>query len=377
MQEIDGLVFDHEVANNNPRLGKTKADSKYIMMVYNLRSNTCTFLISFLFVMLIFIPARGLSQSSAVIMMYHRFDESQYPSTNTTLAQLDAHIAELKTGRYTVLPVSEIVLRLAAGKSLPDHTVGITIDDAYRSIYTKAWPKFKNAGIPFTIFVSTAHVDQGSSNRLTWDQIREMRKTGGVNVGQHTVTHLHMPKVDTARNVAEIKNATMRFKQELGEIPSLFAYPYGETSLKISAMVRAEGFIAAFGQHSGAIGGIRDFYDLPRFAMNEKYGDIDRFRMAINALPIPVQDITPPEHLIGERNPPDIGFTISKNVQNLNRLACFTSHAGKARLERIGPVRVEVRISKPFPAGRTRLNCTLPGPDGRWRWLGRQFLNIN
>ena len=316
-------------------------------------------------------------RSSAVVIMYHRFDESDYPSTNTTPDQLDAHIAELASGPYTVLPVIEIVERLRSGPPLPDRTVGITVDDAYRSIYTRAWPKLRKAGLPFTVFISTAHVDQGSSNHLTWDQIREMRDGGGVDIGHHTVTHLHMPKADLARNAVEIKNASARFKKELGDVPPLFAYPYGETSLDIGAAVRDAGFKAAFGQHSGVIGGIGDLFNLPRFAMNEKYGDLARFRMAVNALALPVTDVTPAEHLIGERNPPAIGFTLHNELPGLNGLACFTSHDGKAQLERLGPVRFEIRVIKPFPLGRTRLNCTLRGSGGRWHWLGRQFLRIN
>jgi poly-beta-1,6-N-acetyl-D-glucosamine N-deacetylase len=322
-------------------------------------------------------PVQSSGQSSAVIIMYHRFDEPKYPSTNTTLEQLDAHIAELKSGPYTVLAVEDIINKLRAGQPLPQRTVGITIDDAYRSIYAKAWPRLKEAGLPFTVFVSTAHVDQGSSNHLTWDQIREMRKGGGVSIGHHTVTHLHMPKVGLERNMLEIRNASGRFKKELGGIPALFAYPYGETSLQISSAIEKSGFRAAFGQHSGAIGSIGDYYYLPRFAMNEKYGDIARFRMAINALSLPVTDVTPAGHLIGKRNPPAIGFTLKHKMSGLDGLACFTSHGGKAKLERLGPVRFEVRVKKPFPLGRSRLNCTIRASGNRWHWLGRQFLKLN
>ena len=43
-----------------------------------------------------------------------------------------------------------------------------------------------------------------------------------------------------------------------------------------------------------------------------------------------------------------------------------------ARAERLGP-RIEVRVETPFPPGRTRINCTMPGAGGRWHWFGRQF----
>jgi peptidoglycan/xylan/chitin deacetylase (PgdA/CDA1 family) len=310
--------------------------------------------------------------SSAVVIMYHRFGEGEYPATNTTQEQLDAHIQELTSGKYNVLPVAEITRRMTAGEPLPDRTVGITIDDAYRSVYTIAWPKFKAAGLPITIFASTAHLDGGSAQHMTWAHLREMRD-GGAGVGHHTVSHLHMVDADQARNAEEIDVAHARFQAELGMRPALFAYPYGEASAAIVRQVKDAGFAAAFGQHSGVIGNTVGRYYLPRFAMNEKYGDLSRLKLALNALPLPVVDVTPPDHLIAGANPPAVGFTVGQNIGSLDQLACFLSHAGRAKLERLGADRIEVRTEQPFPRGRTRLNCTLPGPDRRWRWYGRQF----
>ena len=309
--------------------------------------------------------------SSAVVLVYHRFGESTYPSTNTTLEQLDAHIAELTSGPYNVMALADIVTRLKAGEALPDRTVGISIDDGYKSIYTRAWPRFKAAGLPFTVFVATSHVDQRSSRHLSWDQIREMRDAG-VSIGHHTVSHLHMPTADAAQIDREIVGAHARFERELGARPGLFAYPYGEASLSVAKAVKDAGFIAAFGQHSGVMGSTGDMYYLPRFAMNETYGDLARLRLAINALPLKVKDVTPSDHLVSAANPPAMGFTVVGDMGDLKRLSCFLSHAGRGKLIDLSP-RIEVRVDKKFGRGRTRLNCTMPVAGGRWRWYGRQF----
>ena len=319
------------------------------------------------------LPAVAMAASSAVVIMYHRFGEDAFAATNVTVEQLDAHIAGLKTGKYAVMPLADIVSRLGAGEELPDRAVAITVDDAYRSVYTVAWPRFKAAGLPFTLFASTAHLDQPSPAHMTWDQLREMR-AAGVGIGHHTVSHLHMVGVDAARLNEEITAANGRFQKELDFRPGLFAYPYGEAGAREMALVEKAGFVAAFGQHSGVIGSSGSRFYLPRFAMNENYGDMDRLRLALNALALPVTDVTPADHVVGEgANPPAIGFTVAREIGNLDQLACFFSHAGRARLERLGPSRIEVRTDQAFPKGRTRLNCTLPGPERRWRWYGRQF----
>ncbi len=308
---------------------------------------------------------------SAVLLVYHRFGENEIPSTNITLEQFEAHIEALETGAYTVLPVPEIVAAMKTGEPLPDRTVGITIDDAYASAYREAWPRLRAAGFPFTVFVATDAVDRGLRGIMTWDQVRELAGAG-VTIGHHGAAHAHMALADAATNAADIAKATRRFTEELGDAPDLFAYPYGEYSLALRDTVAAAGYAAAFGQHSGAAFG-GDMFALPRFPLNERWGNIDRFKLIVGTLPLPVTDITPSDPLLGP-NPPPYGFTVTESLDNLDRLACFVSGQGAAAVERLGPRRIEVRVKQPFPPGRARVNCTLPGPDGRWRWLGTQFM---
>ncbi|PIW26453.1 MAG: chitin deacetylase [Rhodospirillales bacterium CG15_BIG_FIL_POST_REV_8_21_14_020_66_15] len=316
-------------------------------------------------------PVRAADQ--AVIIMYHRFNEQDYPSTNIRLEQFDEHLAELTSGKYNVMALPDIVAALKAGKDLPDRTVGITVDDAYASVYEHGWPRLKKAGLPFTLFVATEPVDDGLKGIMTWDQIREL-KAQGVTIGHHTVSHAHMAGAPADANLREFEEASRRFQAELGEVPGIFAYPYGEASLRLEAMARNQGFVAAFGQHSGVAHPSLGLFYLPRFAMNETFGGIGRFRLAVNALALPVTDVTPADQLITENNPPAMGFTlIPPGPKALDRIACFASHEGRARLERLGDVRFEIRVTRPFPEGRGRINCTVPGPDGRWYWLGRQF----
>lgn len=317
----------------------------------------------------------GILEDGGSILMYHRFGETDYPSTNVTLAQTDAHIQELKSGGYTVASLPDIVSRLKAGGGFAEKTVGISIDDAYLSVYTEAWPRFKAAGIPFTVFVATDPVDRKFSRYMSWDQIREMAADPLVTIGSQTASHLHMIDADVATNIADLEKSNQRFRQELGHVPELIAYPYGEFDDDAVAVARRSGFIAGFGQHSGAFGEGDDPYRLPRFAMNETYGDIARLRTAAGALPIHVSDFSPSDTVVSsENNPPAIGFTLSDDDMTKPAIACYSNQEGKLAIETLGP-RIEVRMAHPMPQGRTRLNCTMPVTDAhgdtRWRWLGR------
>ena len=318
------------------------------------------------------IPVNSHANNSATILMYHRFGETNYPSTNIRLGQFEEHIAELINNNYKVLPVKEIITAIQNNKKLPDRTVGITIDDGYLSIYTQAWPRLKKAGFPFTIFVATDPIDRGSSNYLNWDQLREL-KNNGVDIGGHTSSHNHMPASSPKHNHSEINDSTSRITAEIGISPKMFAYPFGEASKKIQHQVLQAGYKMAFGQHSGVVNQLTDFYYIPRFSINENYGNISRFRLVINALPLPVKEITPNDPMISKNNPPDFGFTVSPFLMNLKRLSCFSSNEGRVRVEHLGS-RIEVRMTKQFPKGRSRINCSLPGPEKRWHWLGRLFV---
>ena len=320
----------------------------------------------------------------AVAIMYHRFGESSYPSTNITIAQFEAHIEILKRGTYKVIPATELAAALKEGRTLPDNAVVITVDDAYLSVYTEAWPRLKKANLPFTIFVGAGSVGQRGGRYMNWDQIRELRD-GGVYIGNHSNTHTHMAHADAAVNLAEINQAKQRLAKELGESSDsnggqrIFAYPYGETSRAVRKVVVAAGFDIAFGQHSGAISQMSDHYNLPRFSLNEQYGDKSRFTRIIGALPLPVHDITPIDYLIGKgvgANPPAFGFTLDSSLTNVDALKCFHSPFGPVPVSKLGTHRVEIRFPKAFKPGRARINCTMPGPNRRTRWFGSQFLVI-
>ncbi|MBT3557212.1 MAG: polysaccharide deacetylase family protein [Rhodospirillales bacterium] len=337
-----------------------------------------------LFPILLGSPAHAQSESvqsdSAVVIMYHRFGDDRYPSTNIRLEQFEAHVQELLSGGYTVLPIPEIIRRQQGGESLPDRTVGLSIDDAYLSVYAEAWPRLRDAGLPFTLFVSTGGVDQGLADIMSWDQIREMVDGGGVTIGAHTRTHLHMPDFGPTRLSKELAESNARYKAELGITPTVFAYPYGEASSDVVSLVKEHGYTAAFGQHSGAFDSQDFAYYLPRFPLNEKFGDMGRFKTAVNALAMSVTDITPENMSIPASAPaPAMGFTLRKALPRSNLLSCFLSHEGKAEIIRLGDTRIEVRVETPFPAGRVRLNCTLPGSGknaGRWHWFGQQYYQL-
>ena len=151
----------------------------------------------------------------------------------------------------------------------------------------------------------------------------------------------------------EIAESNARYKSELGFIPELFAYPYGEASLAVREAIQEAGYLAAFGQHSGVLHNFEDMFYLPRFALNETYGAIERFRTLASSIPLIARDITPRDMMLGDDdNPPAFGFTVDPSIGALSTLACYASGIGRLQLNQLGKRRIEARLPKKFSPGR-------------------------
>ncbi len=316
-------------------------------------------------------------EDSAVIIMYHRFGEGNFPTTNVTLEQIDQHIEELSKDIYNIVPLRTIIDAMKKGSKLPPRTIAITIDDGYLSVFEKAWPRFKAANLPFTLFISTESVNDQNESSMTWDQIRELDAEPLVEIGHHGHAHAHMTEISASDALADLQVADTIYEQELGYVPDIFAYPYGEYSDTLIQAISSKNYQAAFAQYSSTLDSKNNIMTLPRFAFNENYADIDRFKLIVNSRALKVRDVLPRSASL-ETNPPAVGFTVDETIEGLGAMSCFPSHMSEpAKVNRIGNNRIEIRFDTPFPRGRHRINCTMPGPDNRWYWFGMPFFNLD
>ena len=126
--------------------------------------------------------------------MYHRFNESKYPSTNIQMEVFKNHIEIIKKSNYHFNNPNNFKEKFDVPKL--NKEILITIDDAFQSFYIKAWPYLKKNKIPFILFVSTEPV--GKRGYMTWDQIREVESKKFAFIGHHShtpvsYTHLTLP----------------------------------------------------------------------------------------------------------------------------------------------------------------------------------------
>ncbi len=303
-------------------------------------------------------------------IMYHRFNESKYPSTNIQMDVFKEQIQIIKNLNYNFNNPRFFIDQFNKPKNKKD--ILITIDDGFKSFYTEAWPFLKENKIPFILFISTEPV--GKNGYMNWDEIKEIEKSDFALIGHHSHTHEYLIEMNNSEFINDIETASKIFMDKLGYIPKIFSYPFGEYSQYMRNYI-SNNFKVAFGQHSGVIDVNKDRFELPRFPINEKYGDLKRFKSLINYSPLEYKSLKPSEKKISNKNnPPRLVVEFFKEQKNISNINCYSNDGGnwkKSNLEFNQEILI-INFEDKFLPRRGRINCSL-NDNGKWRWFGTQF----
>tara|TARA_B100001057_G_scaffold80773_1_gene76059 strand:- start:2756 stop:3805 length:1050 start_codon:yes stop_codon:yes gene_type:complete len=309
-----------------------------------------------------------------ISLMYHRFEENKYPSTNIKINDFKQHLKIIEEEKIKFINPKKFENELKNNKL--QRKILLTIDDGFLSFYKNAWPILKDKKIPFILFVSTREI--GAFNYMTWDQIKEISKEDFVEIGNHSHTHEYLADESNELIKEDIAKSISIFEKNLGKNSDFFSYPFGEYSNNFKNIIKDFGFKYAFGQHSGVMDETKDFFELPRYPINEKYGEIKRFKSLTKTLPFKYKKIFPEEkYLLQNKNPPSVKIEFYENIKNLESVGCYSNEGNKWRNSKIefeNKNTLKINIVEKFVGERGRINCSLRDPSGLWRWLGIQFV---
>ena len=309
-----------------------------------------------------------------ISIMYHRFDEEKYPSTNIQLEIFKEQLKIIDEQGIKFIHPKNFKQSLSNNKK--ERKILLTIDDGLQSFYNNAWPILKKKEIPFILFVNTREV--GSFNYMDWNQIKEIHQSEFAEIGNHSHSHEYLVNESPEVIREDIVKSINIFKNKLGTNSKFFSYPFGEYSLEFTEIIKDLEFEFAFGQHSGVIDETKDFWELPRFPINEKYGELKRFKTLMKTLPLKYKKIIPEErYLLQSKNPPTLIIDFYDDIKNLKDITCFSNEGNRWRDSDISFLeknKLQIRISEKFVGERGRINCSLRAENGFWRWLGIQFV---
>lgn len=183
------------------------------------------------------------------IILYHYIeavDKTKDPgryNLATSPYYLDKQISSLKNGGYTFLFARDVPTILGDNSKMPRQPVVLTFDDGYEDFYWQALPILKKYQARGTIYVITDFV--GRTGYLTWPELRQIRDSGLVEIGAHTLNHAYLKNIKPELAKAEIDDSKARLENELGIKIVSFAYPFGAFDSNALQIVKSAGYTNA------------------------------------------------------------------------------------------------------------------------------------
>jgi peptidoglycan/xylan/chitin deacetylase (PgdA/CDA1 family) len=257
-------------------------------------------------------------EEGVTVLIYHRFGEDRYPTTNVAVDRFREQMEFLKENGYRVIPLEALVQYLQKDGKLPEKAVVITIDDGYRSVYENAWPVLKDFSYPFTVFLYAKATENRHSNYMTWEQIREM-KDAGVDFQNHGFSHEHMAFIPPGMDAhayrawirADLSVSTKILSDELKEQPRFFAVPYGEYNEIVLDEIRSFGYEAIILQDPGSVSGDTDPFAIPREPiLGNEWASMEHFQMVLERVDLPINGEVPATGQLSDNRPDRFGANL-------------------------------------------------------------------
>ncbi len=311
--------------------------------------------------------------SSIIVLVYHRFNNDKYPETSVSSEKFNQQIEYLVENNIPILQATDLVSYFNGEIELPKKSVFLTIDDAYKSFYEHAFPIVKKFNIPFSIFLSTDYVSNNKkSDHMSWEMLKDITRNNGL-VLNHSKSHKSLIELNYDEVKKDIIENQLKIEQNLGSQPKIFSYPYGESNLKIESIVKELNYQIAFSQHSSPINKKLMKFRLPRFSINDEFGDLERFKLILKTKPM----------ILSEKNFNDtLVFSESlkmsfKTKLSSKKINCFINNSALLQKENNLNNEFTLFIKNLRIGLRYRINCTHVDKDGDVFWFGKMIKRMS
>ena len=209
------------------------------------------------------------------ILLYHRFGPVVADGMTVTNAVFESHLTYLRDNGYTVIPLRQLVdYYLRKGPPPPSRSVVIVADDGHRSVYTDMYPLARKYHIPVTLFIYPSAISN-ASYAMTWDQLRELKKSGLFDFQSHTYWHPNFKRDKKKLSPSEyersvemqLRKSKGRLEKELGVKVDMLAWPFGLYDEELIGKASASGYVAAFTIERHHTSASDNLMTLPRYLM--------------------------------------------------------------------------------------------------------------
>ena len=203
------------------------------------------------------------------IIMYHSLLKESARQGDYIISPdiFEKDLKYLEANGYTTIVMQDLINYVNKDIPLPVKPVMLTFDDGYYNNYYYAFPIVKKHRAKIVISPIGYYTDlfTGSDpnhpnySYCTWDQINEMKRSGLVEIQNHTYnlhsssgTRLGAKKLkneSTADYVdllrTDLSKMQQKMKEQTGYIPTTFVYPFGAVSKDSMPVIKSLGFQAS------------------------------------------------------------------------------------------------------------------------------------
>lgn len=208
------------------------------------------------------------------VLLYHRLGPSAVDSMTITTKDFESHLRYLKENGFTVIHLKRL-LDYKNGTNtapLPAKPVVIVEDDAHKSVYTDMLPLIQKYQVPITLFVYPSAISN-ASYAMTWEQLREVKATGLVDIQSHTYWHPNFKQERKKLTAADfdklvgtqLGKARSRLEKEFGAPVNLLAWPFGIYDDDLLQRAAKAGYVATFTIERRPVTAADDSMKLPRY----------------------------------------------------------------------------------------------------------------
>lgn len=188
------------------------------------------------------------------ILLYHRFGPTVADGMTITTPVFESHMKYLKDNGYRVIPLRQLIEHYRGKAPAPGpKSVVIVEDDAHKSVYSDMLPVIRKYGYPVTVFTYPSAISN-AKYAMTWDQLRELKKTGLFEFQSHTYWHPNFKKERRklsakaleALVMTQLRKSKARLETELGSKVDMLAWPFGIYDDYLIAKASEAGYVATF-----------------------------------------------------------------------------------------------------------------------------------
>jgi peptidoglycan/xylan/chitin deacetylase (PgdA/CDA1 family) len=209
------------------------------------------------------------------ILLYHRFGPTVADGMTITTPVFESHLKYLRDNGYKVIPLRQLVNWYQKKGPAPAlKSVVIVEDDAHKSVYTDMLPLAKKYNVPVTVFIYPSAISN-AKYAMTWDQLRELKKTGLFDFQSHTYWHPNfkrdkkkMKPQEYEKSVAtQLTKSRAKIEKELGGKVDMLAWPFGIFDDELLKKAVEAGYAATFtivAHHAGTSDSVNK---LPRYLL--------------------------------------------------------------------------------------------------------------